>query len=532
MQGMRDRSKETKELCPSVLHPVHRLPVEILAEVFRLCAQSELGNLDDLSVRKEGLFPGSLDTRKAPWVLGQICLPWRTVALSSTGLWTRIDLSWRSTPKGFPPGRAALLETALALQLQRCRERPITFSYRCGVESDRELKEHLALLLCSRSLQWENVLIEGEPKTFASLSRCQGLLPSLKALHVGFLGHGWAEDGVFSAFDELPNLERFVIAGEALAVIQRGSRFSWRTILHYATEYDDQWLPDLGEHYQVLPGMRNIRTCFLHASLPGPPTTRLPIQPALVLSFLHTLVLKEGDRLSPPAIAPLLGWLVLPALRILRFPLGFACPTALIGFLGRSRCCLEELTVLNMMDRVLTGAPLDDLLRVLEAPSLQELSTLGIGGPVSVLDDDLGDEEEPVTKDEQRDATDRILQALTVVDESGANKQTLPRLLRLVLYGPRVVWTEETFLEMVSTRTRASTENRSQLKHLAVLNTGEEGEYPLRVPLTDAGANQLRDLSRARGLAVDFSGDFCVDWSNVLEPPYPRQGSQIRSSVA
>ncbi|KAK1225803.1 hypothetical protein PQX77_011252 [Marasmius sp. AFHP31] len=522
LQEMRDHLQETKGLYASILHPVRRLPVEILADIFRLCTQIEFGNLDDFPADMEGHFPGSLDTHKAPWVLGQICRRWRMVALTSTDLWTRIDLSWPSTPESFPPGRAVLLEPVLALQLQRCCERPITFSYRCGVESDKELKEQFALLLCSRSLQWENVFIEGRPKTFALLGRYRGLFPSLKALHVGFLRHNWADDGVFSAFDELSNLERFVIAGEAQAVIQRGSKFSWQTILHYVAEYDNGWIPDLGEHYQVLPRMRNIRTCVLDTSLPDPPTTHLPIQPTLVLPFLHTLVLSQGDWLSRPAIAPLLNWLVLPALRILRLPFGFDCPTALIGFLGRSRCSLEELTILDMEDRILTGVAIDDLLRVLEVPSLQNLSTLGIGGPVSVLDDDLEDEELPsITEDGQRNATDRIFKALTIANESGINKQTLPRLSRLVLYGPRVACTEELFLEMISSRTRTSTESRSQLKYLAVLNPGAEGEYRFNVSLSDAGVNQLRDLSRVHGLVVDFLGTFHVDWSNASESPYP-----------
>ncbi|KAL0063823.1 hypothetical protein AAF712_009268 [Marasmius tenuissimus] len=315
----------------------------------------------------------------AQWVLGQVCRSWRAVALATTDLWTKIDLSWTRTPSNISPERALLLEPVLALQLQRCRERPITFSYR----SDEDRKERLALLLCSRSLQWENVSIVGESRAFAPLRQYHGLFPLLKTLHVGFLEDNWAGDSVLSAFDKLSSLEHLVIAGEAQPLIRQGNQFSWEAILHYTTVHANGWIPDLADHYRVLPRLVNVQTCVLDTCFPDVPTADLPPSPTLELSFLHTLVLKQTAMLSMPAIAPLLRWLVLPALRILRLPSGFNCPATLASFLNRFHCSLEELTILNMEDWVLNGVAVDDLIRVLKAPSLHTIYVghrcLGIG---------------------------------------------------------------------------------------------------------------------------------------------------------
>ncbi|KAK1225828.1 hypothetical protein PQX77_011239 [Marasmius sp. AFHP31] len=292
----------------------------------------------------------------------------------------RLNLSWTRTPDYIESKRTNLLEPVLALQLQRCRERPITLSYHSGPDTDERLKEQLALHLCSRSLQWERVSLEGNVKAFAPLCRYQGLFPSLTTLRVHFLKDDWAGDSVFTAFDRLPSLERFSVIGDTTAVIRRGDLFSWDKILHYSAREDTECVPNLVDHYQVLPRLTNVQTCTLDTCLPDSLHDEPPPQPTLSLPFLHTLVLTQSSALDIGGISPLLNWLVLPALRVLRFPYGFDCPRALVDFLDRSQCSLEELTIVNMGETALTQGAVDDFIQVLEAPSLQRLSTLGFGG--------------------------------------------------------------------------------------------------------------------------------------------------------
>ncbi|KAJ8089084.1 hypothetical protein PM082_014332 [Marasmius tenuissimus] len=118
-----------------------------------------------------------------------------------------------------------------------------------------------------------------------------GALPSLTTLRVHFLKDDWAGDSVFVAFDRLPSLERFSVIGDATAVIRRGDLFSWDKILHFSAQEDTECVPDLVDHYQVLPRLTNVQTCSLDTCLPDSLHDNPPPQPTLTLSFLHTLVL-------------------------------------------------------------------------------------------------------------------------------------------------------------------------------------------------------------------------------------------------
>ncbi|KAE9399112.1 hypothetical protein BT96DRAFT_858542, partial [Gymnopus androsaceus JB14] len=57
----------------TVLHPIRRLPREVILEIFEWCLP--------------GLRVVSSLSAKAPWVLGQLSRHWRSIALSSPTLW-------------------------------------------------------------------------------------------------------------------------------------------------------------------------------------------------------------------------------------------------------------------------------------------------------------------------------------------------------------------------------------------------------------------------------------------------------------
>ncbi|KAL0058706.1 hypothetical protein AAF712_014617 [Marasmius tenuissimus] len=84
---------QKKHILSSILHPIRRLPPEILSEIFRIRAFNEM----DL---ERNDFPGSLDTRKAPWTLSQVCRTWRLVAVSMPDLWTQVNVSWAEATTG------------------------------------------------------------------------------------------------------------------------------------------------------------------------------------------------------------------------------------------------------------------------------------------------------------------------------------------------------------------------------------------------------------------------------------------------
>ncbi|KZP12242.1 hypothetical protein FIBSPDRAFT_755141, partial [Athelia psychrophila] len=70
----RNSMQEVMNCHDSLLSPIRRLPDEILRHIFFLC----------LPVSKE---KSRISTKRAPLLLTQVCISWRTCALSSQRLW-------------------------------------------------------------------------------------------------------------------------------------------------------------------------------------------------------------------------------------------------------------------------------------------------------------------------------------------------------------------------------------------------------------------------------------------------------------
>ncbi|KAF9254824.1 hypothetical protein L218DRAFT_409982 [Marasmius fiardii PR-910] len=111
----------------SVLNPCRRLPSKILTSIFGLCVKEDVHTRSGVNMLfilgKGGDYcPSSLDTRRSPWVLGQVCRRWRNLVLSLPDLWSAIEINCRQPPKEiFDP----FIERRLSLTLQRSRERPL-----------------------------------------------------------------------------------------------------------------------------------------------------------------------------------------------------------------------------------------------------------------------------------------------------------------------------------------------------------------------------------------------------------------------
>ncbi|KAJ8089078.1 hypothetical protein PM082_014326 [Marasmius tenuissimus] len=116
------RITEKKQIYHSILHPIRRLPPEILVEIFRICTFGDAFT---------GQFPGSLDTRKAPWKLTQVCRAWRSVSASASSLWTQVSI-YKSRGPTVSASRMASLEALLSIQLERSRGQALSLSYEPG----------------------------------------------------------------------------------------------------------------------------------------------------------------------------------------------------------------------------------------------------------------------------------------------------------------------------------------------------------------------------------------------------------------
>ncbi|KAK1225800.1 hypothetical protein PQX77_011249 [Marasmius sp. AFHP31] len=504
LQEARHRKAENKQLYASLLHPIRRLPPEILSEIFRLCTFDGVQDVtfcydDDAEHRR---FPGSLNTHRAPWVLGQVCRTWRFVALSTSELWASINLAWLHTPGDASDSLKLLLE----LQLQRSRNTPLAISLHTGI-SPKEYaeREFLLSLICSQISRWEKASIQGDVDGFAPLRPYRKLFPSLKTLHLSLIYNSLWETNPLPVFENSPLLRRFVMGGSA-DLFQSEDQLPWRQLTHFVSRESEYWFPSLGEHYLILPKLSNVEVLVLDIEFSDGDGAPPSLHPTLEFQYLHTLVLVH--KLDPrfeedkPGIKQLLDWLILPALRILRLPGGFDCPASLIDFSNRSRCSLEELAILDVEYNVTTAPTYPNVLvELLKADALQTLHTLQLG------------DVKWAHEHEGQELLDTFFRALTA---GSTGLIILPKLRHVVLHRPKMAWDDGAFIEMVASRGHVQTgpdlisHGAYQLEEVTFWNLGEEGTSHLDGL---SRRSQMMELCSTGLICNSYWGE--LDWYTV-----------------
>lgn len=156
-----------KPLTPR-LSPIHRLPVELLAEIFWHCLPNYTHS-----------FPNSFDRREAPLLLGRVSSHWRSVAYSTPILWASLSIifltkklrhdaspirAWIARSAGYPLTIAVDELFALPFEIQ-------------GVMDE-------LVAVCHR---WQHVTIHLRSYSIDSLVAIRGKLPLLRSLklHLG-----------------------------------------------------------------------------------------------------------------------------------------------------------------------------------------------------------------------------------------------------------------------------------------------------------------------------------------------------------
>ncbi|KAF9255897.1 hypothetical protein L218DRAFT_911884 [Marasmius fiardii PR-910] len=484
---LRNRLKAYKPL----IHPIRHLPDEVLSYIFRICVDMDVEELHRRDSTYSQRYPGSLDTRKAPWVLGQICRKWRSLVLSLPQLWTTVDLDWRYDEKlrEYHPS----LDVLLSIQLQRCRDQQLSVAY-CGLRpsnSSNPFSSNVRLLLslCSRSFQWSRATIRADAEGLLALSAYKGMFPHLVDLHVHFLypgRAGWtramSDITFFDVFLDTPILRKLTITGYIESLRDLSIKFPWAQITHYAVHNDTQWFADLNDHFWVLDQMKDLEYCVLETSIPTSGIVIPEKSPSLL--HLHTLVLSHRHiELEESAIDPLLDWLTLPALKVLRLTCGLDSPSSLLGFIQRSLCTIEELAVLRSV--------MDDeaLVRLLSADCFNHVHTLELGGtsPLDLVN-----------------ISDTIIRALEVASSRSnpnspgrnssppAKSLLVPRLKKLVLHDEKV-WSDSVFLDMVTSRREVDKFRGTvaRLERLVLQDPGPWGERVIKDPEVVERMDQL-----------------------------------------
>ena len=84
LEELLDEEKRVEHLvesCKKIICPIHSVPEDIVREIFLTCLDTNEGEIKD-----------SLDGKSLPLVLSKVCRNWRSVAVSTSQLWSSISL--------------------------------------------------------------------------------------------------------------------------------------------------------------------------------------------------------------------------------------------------------------------------------------------------------------------------------------------------------------------------------------------------------------------------------------------------------
>ncbi|KAF9257745.1 hypothetical protein L218DRAFT_1080794 [Marasmius fiardii PR-910] len=151
-----------------ILRPIHEIAPELLGKIFSF-------TVDLPAVEDPFQTPSSLHPTGMPWVLTQVCQPWRKLALGTPSLWNPVSLalSSKKASQNFLQAQAYRLN----LQLHRSGDQPIDV-----IVSTRNLKKSmnpLLVSLCAHSHRWRTLVIELDDNDVPTLSLIRTHLPLL-----------------------------------------------------------------------------------------------------------------------------------------------------------------------------------------------------------------------------------------------------------------------------------------------------------------------------------------------------------------
>lgn len=188
MQGPLDDTEESSCYLgtnrDTFLAPIHRLPPELLSDIFILCVPSWRTH--------------SLDSLQAPLLLTQICRQWRLTALSTQRLWSLITIAYSKS----------LNESLLESWLSRTRSSSLFLrldAEDCGDVLAKRMWPAIAMMIryCDR---WKRVELALPPPIMYRFSSVRFRLAQLESLSIQDQHSRHTLRPLFNCFDHAPLL--------------------------------------------------------------------------------------------------------------------------------------------------------------------------------------------------------------------------------------------------------------------------------------------------------------------------------------
>ncbi|RDB24159.1 hypothetical protein Hypma_008617 [Hypsizygus marmoreus] len=340
--------------------PIHKLPVEILGEIFQRYLQiprdgQRLGGMPSVSAK-----PSSYST---PIILDQVCSHWRAVALSMPALWSSIAVHLPS------PYQVSLIQ----VWLQRAGTRPLSFWISQSSEVGR-VERTATIDILNLSMQyshrWKHIsLCLHDHTPYAELySMPLGTVGMLESADSELTA--WSRiltDRVWQAIYSSSHLCRIRWRKDPQPWGNPMPRVPWAqlTDITMCTPLRLQDLLDILRQCQKL----EILTCEIDDD------PHEQFQPALLPNLRHLRLFDFGVS---DTIGPFLQHLIVPSLNALMLDRGrntqvfHGLAQDLQGLLIRSQCHLEKLAIFD------SALEEDDVIRVLEVPQLEDLTELNL----------------------------------------------------------------------------------------------------------------------------------------------------------
>lgn len=144
----------------SLLNPVRRLPGDVLIEIFTACLECT---------------EDSLNAKRAPWVLSQVCASWRQTALASAGLWENIHLKMDFY--------ANHMESVF--RLGTVLDRVGKHLLRVYIKGHKDFSHHpVFAMILPTSARWKSLDVTASLRSFRLFNSISHCLPLLETLNI------------------------------------------------------------------------------------------------------------------------------------------------------------------------------------------------------------------------------------------------------------------------------------------------------------------------------------------------------------
>ncbi|KAJ3716729.1 hypothetical protein DFJ43DRAFT_1100704 [Lentinula guzmanii] len=323
---------------------------DTLSEIFRACMEL----LDSPENCDSNSTYTTLDTSRAPWVLGQVCHSWRHIVLSSPLLWTSVNILLDRDGSEHNAARRALF--LLDLYLSRSASCPLSVSIHSSTGFQRS--PFFLRSLISASSRWHTLLINIPISSYETLSVLTGFLDSLKVLHIGVPYQNKSQairdftnlrDGI-RVFRFCNNLERLTL--NDIPFPRDVLHLPWARI-HCLSVHSTLSLVTNSITIRTLHGLPNLTSCSLECRF----AINCGKLHRLTLPMLRSMTLFSAEHYhdteavedSGLGAAQMLSWLTLPALNQLqlrqkfKIELEHSIVVEVIQLLRRSGCEIRGL---------------------------------------------------------------------------------------------------------------------------------------------------------------------------------------------